>query len=71
MNAISQGTGSAVGNSETTCPTCKGAGLRIQAIDEVRGFVASRCECESCRGTGRIPHYGKAKRYVSGWGVVI
>jgi molecular chaperone DnaJ len=49
------GSGAEPGFGKKTCPTCKGSGQVITAVNTIFGAISSQQECQTCHGTGKVP----------------
>ena len=43
------------GHDWKTCPTCKGSGQTIQAVNTIFGAIQQQTTCSTCRGRGKVP----------------
>lgn len=49
------GTGAEPGFGMKTCPTCKGSGQVVTAMNTIFGAISQQQECQECHGTGKVP----------------
>jgi len=50
-----RGTGAEPGFGTKTCPTCKGSGQIVTAVNTIFGAISQQRECPECRGSGKVP----------------
>ncbi|MCL2085617.1 molecular chaperone DnaJ [Candidatus Saccharibacteria bacterium] len=50
-----RGSGAEPGFGTKTCPTCKGSGQVVTAVNTIFGAISQQQECPECRGSGKIP----------------